>query len=77
MIDALIGSIIAVIATTSLALMVEAMNSSNSRLSSLNLYDRKVVERVIAKRSLPSDTDLYDRVANWMVDEAKNERYSK
>ena len=77
MVDALIGSVIAVIATTSLALMLEAMNSSSSRSIFLNLYDQKVVDRVVAKRSLPSDPDRYDNVAKWMADEANNERSGK
>ena len=77
MIDALIGSAIAVIATSSLALMLEAMSSSAYGSKSLNLYNSRVVARVVARRSLSAAPDLEEKVVKWMSDQANDERYWK
>ena len=75
MIDALVGSVIAVVATGALVLMIESMNASSSPGSRrLNSYNSSVVDRVARKRGLLDVGGLEDRVADWLNDQASLER---
>ena len=74
MIDAVIGSVIAVIATSALALMLEVMSFSSPDSKALSSYNTKVVERVAVKRGLQSSSELDQKVAQWMSSQANQER---
>jgi hypothetical protein len=74
MIDALIGSVIAVIATSALALMLEVMSFSSPESKVLSYYNSKVAERVAIKRGLQSSVELDQKVAQWMSAQANQER---
>ncbi len=77
MIDAVIGSVIAVIATSALALMLEVMSFSSPDSKALSSYNTKVVERVAVKRGLQNSSELDQKVAQWMSAQANEERQAE
>ena len=75
MIDALVGSVIAVVATGALVLMIESMNASSSPGSRrLNSYNSSVLDIVSRKLVCLDVGVLEERVAEWLNDQASLER---
>ena len=75
MVDALVGSLIAVVATSALVLMIEAIDASSiPSANGLSFYNIRVVERVAAKRGIQDPGSLQDNVADWLSDQASMER---
>ena len=74
MVDAIIGSIIAVIATGALALMAEVFTASQDGFDkrSLTEYEKAVLDVVIVahKSESPTETDR-EALENWLAEQWK------